>query len=127
VIHAHKFCPGCGLDLVQDQPVIIDKWSMFGHGYPLCYEGRPLRLTHHETDLCWTLMKAFPRHVRHDILLDRMDSDGTPNTLNVFVHRVRAKLRDVGIESPIRSVRGIGYVWVKEGDHEVAEDVAPSL
>jgi hypothetical protein len=112
VIHAHKFCPGCGLDLVQDQPVIIDKWSMFGHGYPLCYEGRPLR---------------FPRHVRHDILLDRMDSDGTPNTLNVFVHRVRAKLRDVGIESPIRSVRGIGYVWVKEGDHEVAEDVAPSL
>lgn len=60
-------------------------------------------------------MKAYPAAVKYATLLDRLDSEGTPNALNVFIHRIRHKLSELGIPNPIQTIRGNGYLWEPRG------------
>lgn len=90
---------------------------MFGPMSPLRWNGHPIKLTCFEGSLCWALLKAYPDPVRVDVLLERMGSEGNGNTINVFVHRIRKKLRAVGARDPIAPThfRGNrGYVWKGE-------------
>jgi DNA-binding response OmpR family regulator len=123
--HEH-ICPHCGFDLVKNGPVIIDNWSMLGPGYPLCYEGRPISLTRSESELVYTLLKAFPRHVDRWVLLDRLGSESEQvNLLAVYVTRIKARLKGVGLKSPIATVWGHGYRWMREGEDDEAKTSDP--
>jgi DNA-binding response OmpR family regulator len=93
-------CPHCGYDLLADQPVIINNFAMLSARSPLSYMGKPIKLTHAERSLCWTLMKAFPRPVRRDVILDRMDSEALGNVIDVHLSRIRKKLRTIGAPVP---------------------------
>lgn len=56
------------------------------------------------------LMMASPQLVRKDKLLQSlagMESDLTPNAIEVYISRLRSKLAPVGLA--IRTIRGIGY------------------
>jgi two-component system OmpR family response regulator len=79
--------------------------------------GQPVDLTARE----WALLDLFlarPGQAMSKLTIARTVSDGassiTPNTVEVYVSRLRAKLEPAGIV--IRTVRGFGYLW-EQPDH----------
>ncbi|HEX6795078.1 MAG TPA: response regulator transcription factor [Casimicrobiaceae bacterium] len=78
---------------------------------------QPVDLTARE----WALLDLFlarPGQALSKLTIARTVSDGassiTPNTVEVYVSRLRAKLEPAGIV--IRTVRGFGYLW-EQPDH----------
>lgn len=100
-----KMCPGCGRDLIADQPVIINDFSMFSGASTLFYRGNPVRLTYSERTLMWSMMKAFPNPITHDAMLNRLDSEAEGNVIDVYMSRIRAKLRKIGAPIPFESIK----------------------
>jgi two-component system, OmpR family, response regulator len=75
-------------------------------------DGRAVELTARE----WTLLELFlarPGHALSKLAIARTIGDSVaaiaPNTVEVYVSRLRAKLEPAGIV--IRTVRGFGYLW----------------
>jgi two-component system OmpR family response regulator len=75
-------------------------------------DGRPVELTVRE----WALLELFLSRPGHALSkktiansLDDSASTIAPNTVEVYVSRLRAKLEPAGIV--IRTVRGFGYLW----------------
>jgi DNA-binding response OmpR family regulator len=72
-------------------------------------------LTASERSICYSLMKAYPDPVRVDVLLDRLDSEATGNAVDVYVHRIRKKLKTLGAPNPISAMRNRNhpraYIW----------------
>lgn len=69
-----------------------------------------LDLTGREWDALSLLMLAAPKVVSKQKLVESMgrwDSELTPNAVEIYISRLRAKLADCGVS--IRTVRGIGY------------------
>jgi len=76
--------------------------------------GRPIELTALELDLLVGLMRRAGRVVARDALLQeagRSDVSVSERTVDVHVSRLRHKL---GEPSPIKTIRGAGYVYAKE-------------
>ena len=78
---------------------------------------RPVELTARD----WALLECFlarPGQALSKLTIANAVSDGaaliTPNTVEVYVSRLRAKLEPAGIV--IRTVRGFGYLW-EQPDH----------
>ncbi|MNP77911.1 Response regulator protein GraR [compost metagenome] len=66
-----------------------------------------------------TLMLKEGRVVTRERLLDLMWEDQhfiDDNTLNVYITRVRKKLKDLGLEEIVETVRGAGYRLNASGD-----------
>lgn len=79
----------------------------------LCLHDRTVELGHKEAKLMETLMQRQSRVVSRDRLLEKIWDDQLfidDNTLNVYVTRVRKKLKDIGVEDAIETVRGAGYI-----------------
>lgn len=101
-LHNQKgFCPHCGYDLRPDTPVFINNFTMFGPASQLMYDQTIVKLTESERFVCWTLLKAYPEAVTQEVILDRMGSDAMGNVINVYVCRIRKKLREIGAPNPI--------------------------
>lgn len=110
------FCPECGCDLYGLGPVLLNDYSMMGPLNGLTWMGNSVKLTSYETEVCWTLMKAFPDPVRVDTIIERIGSEGSNGSVRVLIHRIRKKLEKVGAPNPICSVPGHcgfkAYVWI---------------
>lgn len=102
---SHPFCPGCGRDLMIDQPIILNDFAMMGPMSPLTFKGTTIKLTTAERNLIWTLMKACPRPVRFDVILDRIDSESVGNVIDVYMSRIRKKLRAIKAPIPFESLK----------------------
>lgn len=126
--HHHPLCPHCGYDLRLDTPVLIDDFSMMSSVAVLRWEGEAVKLTGSERILVYTLMKAYPAPVRLSVILDRMDSDATGNVIDVYLCRIRKKLRAIGAPNPIASVRNRGrermFAWVTGDEYAAASKTA---
>jgi DNA-binding response OmpR family regulator len=105
------FCPHCGSDIRLDAPIVLNEFSMFGDGYPLCYKGKPIHLTPAQSAICWTLLKAFPHVVKRDTLLIRIGSDANSNVVDVQLTRIRSKLASLDVPCPLETVHSRGYRW----------------
>ncbi len=109
------FCPHCGTDMVADRPIDIGEFTMHGAGFPLIWRKKEIGLTEAEAGVVWTLMKAFPKSVALGTILERLDSEAESlKAVEVFVCRIRKKLRDAKAPDPIRPARaqGVrGYKW----------------
>lgn len=69
-------------------------------------------LTQKEAVLLETLMVKAGRVVSRERLLDLMWEDHhfiDENTLNVYITRVRKKLKELGAEEAVETIRGVGY------------------
>lgn len=69
-----------------------------------------LELTGREWDILQQLMLASPNLVTKQKLVESLsewDNELTPNAIEIYVSRLRGKLRESGVE--IRTLRGIGY------------------
>lgn len=73
-------------------------------------DGTELELTGREWDVLQHLMLAAPKVLSKKKLMESLgswDSEISPNAIEIYVSRLRAKLADSGVT--IRTVRGIGY------------------
>lgn len=126
--HSRAMCPHCGYDLRLDTPILIDDFIMMSSMAPLNWRGQNINLTGSERIICYTLMKTYPLPVRLPVILDRLDSEATGNVVDVYICRIRRKLRDVGAPNPIKAVRNRGhgrvFTWVTGVDHDFVQKKA---
>lgn len=99
---------------------------MLGEAFPLCFRQKPIKLTNGERIIVWSLLKAYPDCVRKPTLLDRLDSEGVNNTIQVIICRIRRKLKDVGAPESIETVWGQGYRWKPGGGDDIAAKIVES-
>lgn len=95
---------------------------LYPERYMASYRGTSTDFTQKETDLLAMLMEKGGRVVSRERLLDMMWEDQhfiDDNTLNVYITRVRKKLRELGAEASIETVRGAGYRIVAEEEPTV--------
>lgn len=82
--------------------------------YLVRVEGRPVVLPRKEFQLLALLMGAAGQAQTRRSLLDRIWAPGYPDenkTLDVHIARLRRKLHRPGQHSPIRTIRGFGYIF----------------
>lgn len=103
---SERICPHCGYDLIVDAPIILNDFAMMGPMSPLSFLGRPVRLTPAERVVVWTIFKSFPRAVRMSVILDRLGSEAEGNVIDVYLCRIRKKLRTIGAPIPFEAVGG---------------------
>lgn len=80
--------------------------------YELIYQGKKTELSKKELVLMEVLMNKAGQVVSRQYLLEKLWDENTfvdDNTLNVYITRMRKKLKDIGITGAIEVVRGVGY------------------
>jgi len=97
--------------------VVIGRLSVDGAARRVRIDGQPVELSARE----WALLDLFlarPGHALSKLAIAQRVSDSesaiAPNTVEVYVSRLRAKLEPAGIV--IRTVRGFGYLWEQPDD-----------
>ncbi|MFF0830053.1 response regulator transcription factor [Brevibacillus sp. NPDC003359] len=70
-----------------------------------------IELSKKEALLLEALMNQYPRVVSRERLLEKLWDEQfvDENTLNVYITRVRGKLKELGLEGAVETVRGSGY------------------
>ena len=74
-------------------------------------QGKPLQLSLHEAGVLEILLRRFGRVVSKEQLVEQLysyDKEVSHNAIEVYIHRVRKKLADSGVE--VRTHYGRGYV-----------------
>src|SRR5690625_2230444 len=99
---------------VAGEERIIDKegLSLYPERLELHFGDGKVMLTKKEADIVEMLLTRYPRVAGREILLEKLWNDETfvdENTLNVNITRTRLKLKQLGIEGAIETVRGVGY------------------
>ncbi|WP_410769465.1 response regulator transcription factor [Fontibacillus sp. BL9] len=95
---------------------------LYPERYIASCEGRTTDFTQKEAELLAMLMEKGGRVVSRERLLDMMWEDQhfiDDNTLNVYITRVRRKLKELAAGAHIETVRGAGYRIVAEADPPV--------
>ena len=96
----------------EERTVEASGLVLYPERFLLTYEGESVELTQKESVLVEALMKKQDRIVSRGRLLDLMWEDRhfiEDNTLNVYITRIRKKLKELGFEEPVETVRGAGY------------------
>lgn len=81
-------------------------------GYVLSTEKRSIRLSKKEFDVMRRLMQFQGRSIRKDVLLTQVwgfDSNATENNVEAYVGFLRKKLKSIGSNLTIESIRLLGY------------------
>lgn len=90
----------------------INGLILYLNRYELVYQGRRIELSKKELVLMEVLMQEANQVVSRHYLLEKLWDENTfvdDNTLNVYITRVRKKLKDINITGAIEVVRGVGY------------------
>lgn len=96
----------------EEHKVGLGGLTLFPERFIVQYHDQSTELTPKESALLAELMQREGRVVSRDRLLDIMWEDQhfiDDNTLNVYITRVRRKLKELGIGDCIETVRGAGY------------------
>lgn len=96
----------------KERIVTVRGLTLYLERMELAFHGSKVELTKKEMLLFETLMESPMRVVSRDALLSSLWENYhfvDENTLNVYIARVRRKLKDMGIENAIETVRGAGY------------------
>ena len=81
-------------------------------GYVLRTEKSSIRLSKKEFDVMRRLMQFQGRSIRKDVLLTQVwgfDSNATENNVEAYVGFLRKKLKSIGSDLKIESIRLLGY------------------
>lgn len=76
------------------------------------YQDKEIELTRNEFLLMYYLFLNYPKSLCKDMLIEYLWNDKfylDENILIVNINRLRNKLRDIGLEGFIKTVRGVGY------------------
>lgn len=99
--------------LVNKERVVEQKGlKLYLERLELHFKGRSVSLAKREADILEVLLTRYPRVASREILLEKLWDDEAfvdDNTLNVNITRTRQKIKELGIEHAIETVRGVGY------------------
>lgn len=101
-------------EYANEMEQIIDRngLRLFPERLELKFNEKTVLLTKNEANIIESLMERYPRVAGREDLLEKLWDDETfvdDNTLNVNMTRVRKKLKELGIEDGVDTVRGVGY------------------
>lgn len=107
----------------EERTVEFAGLTLYPERLALSLQDRTVEIGHKESKLLETLMERDSRLVSRDRLLEKIWDDDQffvdDNTLNVYITRVRKKLKELGVDDAIETVRGAGYMlratWRDEG------------
>ena len=102
----HEFA----FDITQRGKLVLDSSR-----YLASSEGREADLTKNEMTILRLLMRADGKVVSRDTLMTALWNDEVfvdENTLNVNVARLRTKLKDIGLQDLLQTLKGEGYRFV---------------
>lgn len=102
-------CPCCGYDFEQDRPIERGPFKMHPYCNPIV-NGRSVRLTPSERTVLWSLLKANGAVVTKEAILERTDTGASSKIIDVWICRIRAKLRSAGFDH-VETVWGRGHRW----------------
>lgn len=97
---------------INERIVELDGLKFYKDRYELEFNNKVLIITKKEGILLEYLIKRYPKVVSRDFLLEKIWDDiefVEENTLNVNVSRIRKRLKELGIENGVETVRGLGY------------------
>lgn len=97
---------------VSERIVEIEGLKFYPERSELEFNDESVIITKKEGVLIENLMKKYPKVVSRDFLLEKIWDDiefVEENTLNVNVSRIRKRLQELGIDSAVETVRGLGY------------------
>lgn len=96
----------------EERKIELDGLTLYPERPELHFNNNSTVLTKKEAVLAETLMRKSPRAVSRDVLMEKLWDDQAfidENTLNVNVARLRKKLKEIGIDQALETVRGHGY------------------
>lgn len=103
------FCPSCGHNLAAEQPAAIGPLSYDPRG-DVAWRGSLVPLTASEHLILCSLALAAGALVSRATIEERIGYDGLCRVIDVFILRIRRKLRAAGAPATIiEAVRGRGY------------------
>jgi len=94
-----------------DDNVKVGRLALDSAGQRVMLDGSALELSSREFRVLEMLMTRSGRVISKEALIQRLygwDQEVSKNAVEIFVHRVRKKLRSAGVN--IRTVRGLGYL-----------------
>lgn len=97
---------------INERIVELDGLKFYKDRSELEFNDKTLIITKKEGILLEYLIKRYPKVVSRDFLLEKIWDDiefVEENTLNVNVSRIRKRLKELGIENGVETVRGLGY------------------
>ena len=103
---------GSYAQLQEERKLQSGSLTLFPERLVIQYRGESAELTQKEAILLEALMFKNGRVVSRERLLDLMWEDQhfiDDNTLNVYITRVRKKLKDLGLDEAVETIRGAGY------------------
>ncbi|EJL38838.1 DNA-binding response regulator [Brevibacillus agri] len=94
-----------------ERTVEVAGLKLFLERMELSMNDTKIELSKKEALLLEALMNQYPRVVSRERLLEKLWDEQfvDENTLNVYITRVRGKLKDIGLEGAVETVRGSGY------------------
>jgi two-component system, OmpR family, response regulator YxdJ len=94
-----------------ERTVEVAGLKLFLERMELSMHDTKIELSKKEALLLEALMNQYPRVVSRERLLEKLWDEQfvDENTLNVYITRVRGKLKDLGLEGAVETVRGSGY------------------
>lgn len=103
------FCPCCGHNLAAEQPMAVGSLAVDPRG-DASWEGRAIHFTPGERIVLDSIVQARGRLVPAPALRERIGYEGLGNVLDVFLVRIRRKLRQAGAPATlIETAIGRGY------------------
>lgn len=105
----------------EDRKVQVFNLVLWPEKLHLCLQEKQVDLGYKEAQLLEILMRNHSAVVSRDRLLDKLWDDADfvdENTLNVYIARVRKKLKELGIVNAIETIRGFGYRLLLPGGND---------
>lgn len=104
----------------RERTMEVEGVILFPERLELTYQQRKVELSKKEALLLEVLMSQYPRVASRERMLEKLWDEQfvDENTLNVYVTRVRNKLKDLSLQGAVETIRGEGYrLKVTWGDH----------
>ncbi|MGD8190780.1 response regulator transcription factor [Brevibacillus ginsengisoli] len=95
----------------KERTIEVEGLILFPERLELCIEQKKVELSKKEALLLDLLMSQYPRVASRERMLEKLWDEQfvDENTLNVYVTRVRNKLKDLSLQGAVETVRGEGY------------------
>ena len=111
--------------LLRRPPTYLSRELVFGRlsfdteGHEISIGGAPQQIAPREAAILEALMRRHNHVVPKKLLegqLYGLEGDGSPNAVEVYVHRLRKRLADADAGVEIHTVRGVGYLLKVHAD-----------
>ncbi|WP_371817676.1 response regulator transcription factor [Amphibacillus sp. MSJ-3] len=96
----------------QERVLQLENLKLYPERYELHFNHASVELTKNEAHILELLIERHPRVTGREDLLEKLWDDQAfvdENTLNVNMTRVRRKLRELGLDNVVETIRGSGY------------------